>query len=116
MRRVTKRVSELIPGTTWMNMLLGESQSGNELLLTNENNDQPPVKKLCTSNNTFTSTNNRTYVDTNSPRNSVDNHKNSSKIKFNCNINYLFSSSILVILNLFIVPTLNMNPQFYYDS
>lgn len=79
MRRVTKRVSELIPGTTWMNTLLGESQSGNDLILTNESNDHPPVKKLCTSNNTFTSTNIRTCVDTNASISSIDNHKNSRK-------------------------------------
>lgn len=75
MRRVTKRVSELIPGTTWMNMLLGESQSSDDPTSISENDDQPPVKKLCTSNNSFTSTNYRPCVDSNP----VDNHKNSRK-------------------------------------
>lgn len=79
MRRVTKRVSELIPGTTWMNMLLGETQSSDDPTSTSENDDQPPVKKLCTSNNSFTSTNYRPCVDSNPSINPADNHKNSRK-------------------------------------
>lgn len=71
-RRVTKRVSELIPGTTWMNLLLGESRASNNPSSTGENDDQPPVKKLCPANNT----NNRTCVSFNSSINST-NHRNS---------------------------------------
>lgn len=79
MRRVTKRVSELIPGTTWMNMLLGDSQTGDDPSSASEHDDQPPVKKLCTSNNTFTIVNNRTRVDTSPLINSDDNHRDSGK-------------------------------------
>lgn len=79
MRRVTKRVSELIPGTTWMNMLLGDSQTGDDPPSASEHDDQPPVKKLCTSINTFTNVNNRTRVDTSPLVNSDENHRHSSK-------------------------------------
>lgn len=75
MRRVTKRVSELIPGTTWMNMLLGESQSGDDTILSTKHNDQPPVKKLCMSNNTFV--NNKMCHNPNTLVNSTDNLRNS---------------------------------------
>lgn len=78
MRRVTKRVSEFIPGATWMNIILGESQSGDDLPLASDNDDQPPVKKLCTSNNTFTNVNKRTCIDPN-PTSSIDDHRNSRK-------------------------------------
>lgn len=80
MRRVTKRVSELIPGTTWMNTLLGESQSGDDMNLSTENDDQPPVKKMCTPNDTFV--NNRTSVDTHPFANSTENPINSRKLKY----------------------------------
>lgn len=75
MRRVTKRVSGLLPSTTWMNTLLGESQTIDDASSSNENDDQPPFKKLCTSNNTFTNVNNRTSVESNS----TDNHRSSRK-------------------------------------
>lgn len=80
MRRVTKRVSDFIPGTAWMNVLLGKSQSGDDSTLSTENEDQPPMKKMCTSNNTFL--NNRMCVDTNPSVNSIENHRNSSKFNY----------------------------------
>lgn len=106
MRRVTKRVSQLIPGTTWMNMLLGETQSVDDSTSTTEHDDQPPVKKLCTSNNTFSTTNNRTCVDTSSSINSPDNHRNSRVYKLilspvavpSFQIKYLFSVDVNVPL------------------
>lgn len=83
MRRVTKRVSQLIPGTTWINTLLGEVQSPDDPMLASENDDQPPVKKLCTSNNTFSATNNRTCVDTSPSINLPDTHRNICMYKVN---------------------------------
>lgn len=61
-------------------MLLGESRPDDNPSLTSESNDQPPVKKLCTSNNTFVNTNNRTSVDTSQSMKSTDNHRNSRKL------------------------------------
>jgi len=72
MRRVTKRVSEYLPGMTWMNTLISDAQTDDDPTSTTENDDQPPVKKLCTSNNSFTNTK---YQHTNS----TDNHRSSSK-------------------------------------
>ncbi|XP_003244255.1 nuclear pore complex protein Nup153 isoform X2 [Acyrthosiphon pisum] len=68
MRRVTKRVSEYLPGMTWMNTLISDAQTDDDPTSTTENDDQPPVKKLCTSNNSFTNTK---YQHTNS----TDNHR-----------------------------------------
>lgn len=73
MRRVTKRVSEYLPGMTWMNTLISDAQTDDDPTATTENDDQPPVKKLCTSNNTFTNTKYQTT-------NSTDNHRSSSKL------------------------------------
>ncbi|XP_060871258.1 nuclear pore complex protein Nup153-like [Metopolophium dirhodum] len=73
MRRVTKRVSEYLPGMTWMNTLISDAQTDDDPTSTTENNDQPPVKKLCTSNNSFTNTK---YQHTNS----TDNHRSSSNV------------------------------------
>ncbi|XP_026812256.1 nuclear pore complex protein Nup153 [Rhopalosiphum maidis] len=71
MRRVTKRVSEYIPGMTWMNTLINDAQTDDDPTSMTENDDQPPVKKLCTSNNSFTNTK---YP----PTNSTDNHRGSN--------------------------------------
>ncbi|XP_050066767.1 nuclear pore complex protein Nup153-like isoform X2 [Aphis gossypii] len=71
MRRVTKRVSEYIPGMTWMNTLISDAQTDDDRTSMTENDDQPPVKKLCTSNNSFTNTK---YP----PTNSTDNHRGSN--------------------------------------
>lgn len=73
MRRVTKRVSEYIPGMTWMNTLISDAQTDDDRTSMTENDDQPPVKKLCTSNNSFTNTK---YP----PTNSTDNHRGSSEL------------------------------------
>lgn len=95
MRRVTKRVSELIPGTSWMNSFLGESQADDDPTSTNEHDVQPPVKKLCTSNNTFANTQGRTFVDTSVSQNSTDNHNSSRKLHL-----YLFTFFIFRFMNL----------------
>lgn len=100
MRRVTKRVSEFIPGTSWVNMLLGESQSSDDPTSICENDDQPPVKKLCTSNNSFTSTNYRPCVDSNPLINTVDNHNKSRKKNYFCFS--IASSFILIIILMFV--------------
>ncbi|XP_025203258.1 nuclear pore complex protein Nup153-like [Melanaphis sacchari] len=71
MRRVTKRVSAYIPGMTWMNTLISDAQTDDGPTSVTENDDQPPVKKLCTSNNSFTNTK---YL----PTSSTDNHRGSN--------------------------------------
>lgn len=64
-------MSEYIPGMTWMNTLISDAQTNDDRTSMTENDDQPPVKKLCTSNNSFTNTK---YP----PTNSTDNHRGSN--------------------------------------
>ncbi|KAL5240228.1 hypothetical protein ACI65C_007638 [Semiaphis heraclei] len=71
MRRVTKRVSEYLPGMTWMNTLISDTQTDDDPTSMTESDDQPPVKKLCTSVNSFTNTKYQ-------PTNSTDNHRSSN--------------------------------------
>jgi nuclear pore complex protein Nup153 len=54
-----------------MNTLISDAQTNDDPTSTTENDDQPPVKKLCTSNNSFTNTK---YQHTNS----TDNHRSSN--------------------------------------
>ncbi|XP_050542395.1 nuclear pore complex protein Nup153-like [Daktulosphaira vitifoliae] len=94
MRRVTKRVSELIPGTTWMNKLLKDTQSNNDPS-TSEYDEQPPVKKLCTPNNTFIKCTNRSDLNTTELSNSSDKHKNSNITIQNSGISVPYTSSTI---------------------
>lgn len=87
----------MIPGTTWMNMLLGESQTVDEMNLSTENEEQPPMKKLCTPNNTFV--NNRTGVDTKLYINSTDNLRNSRMLTYiRNNVNFIKIICQLIII------------------
>ncbi|XP_050422624.1 nuclear pore complex protein Nup153 [Adelges cooleyi] len=79
MRRVTKRVSELIPGTTWMNKLMSDPLSDNDPS-PSETDDQPPVKKLCTPNNTFMKYTNRSGCSPSVSLITPDNHRNSTTV------------------------------------
>lgn len=56
---------------TWMNTLISDAQTDDDPTSTTENDDQPPVKKLCTVHNSFTNTKYQ-------PTNSSDNHRNSN--------------------------------------
>lgn len=65
-----------------MNSFLSETQSNDGPISLSENNDQPPVKKLCTSNNTFTTNSNyHSSLDTKPSINSTDDARNFRKLK-----------------------------------
>jgi len=71
-----------------MNTLLGETQAGDDPSSASENDDQPPVKKLCSLNNA----NNRTCMSTNPSVNSTDSHRNSRKYLYCFHFSYFIVS------------------------